>query len=117
MKRTVRENDGDDYAQRRGEAGVGAYFIHKFLVDDHGQRGIALADEPGGTEVRQGRHEHHQAAGEYGGHDDGQRHLADAPESGHAQIFAGLLQGGINAAQRGGYIQVNHRKELERKHQ
>ena len=102
-------DQNDDHRQRARKARIGTYLIQEFLINDDRERRVALADQARRTEVSQRRHKDHQAAGEDCRHDDRERDLHHAPDPCHAEVFAGLLERGINAAQRTGDIQIDHR--------
>ena len=107
----------DDDGQRRCHVGVGGAFGHILVIHENRQHGITLAQQHGGAEVSQTGHEHHDAACQNGGQDNGQRHRPDAPDFVHAQILGGFLQGTVDAVHGAGGVQVDVGEQVQGKHE
>ena len=105
----------NDHGQCRGHIGVDGAFGHVLVVNQHRQHGIALAQQHGGAEVRQGGHEHHDAACQNGGQDHRQGDGPDPLELVHAQILRRLLQGAVDAVHGAGGIQIDVGEQVQGK--
>ena len=84
-----RDDDGDDTDGGR-KAVVAADLAHEFIVNEHREGPVALADQHGRAEIRQGAHKYQQAAGQNGGHDQRDNQAEETLHAAAAQVKAGF---------------------------
>ena len=107
-----RHHDGDD-GQRRGEVEVGAVFAQVLVVDQDGEGLVALTQQHGSAEVREGLHEDHQRRGQDGGHGEGHHHPEEPPHTGAAHVGGGLHEGVVDVLEGAVHVDEDQGEELQ----